>query len=91
MNFPFQQCIFHGSIPSQMVCDFCRDHLDVNKAAFADPRLELIIDDAKKQLEAGTLCVCRCRECINSITLPSFFLSPSWLLVRIGHPLLVSC
>mmetsp|Transcript_23336 Transcript_23336/g.64747 ORF Transcript_23336/g.64747 Transcript_23336/m.64747 type:complete len:312 (+) Transcript_23336:156-1091(+) len=35
----------------KVVCDFCRDHLEVNKEAFADPRLELIIDDAKAQLE----------------------------------------
>jgi len=35
----------------KVVCDFCRNHLDVNKGAFADPRLELIIDDAKVQLE----------------------------------------
>jgi predicted membrane-bound spermidine synthase len=36
---------------AQVVCDFCEAHLDNNKAAFADPRLELIIDDAKAQLE----------------------------------------
>eukprot|EP00193_Tetraselmis_chui_P006121 CAMPEP_0177757138 /NCGR_PEP_ID=MMETSP0491_2-20121128/3483_1 /TAXON_ID=63592 /ORGANISM="Tetraselmis chuii, Strain PLY429" /LENGTH=313 /DNA_ID=CAMNT_0019272769 /DNA_START=193 /DNA_END=1134 /DNA_ORIENTATION=- len=35
----------------KVVCDFCEAHLDNNKAAFADPRLELIIDDAKAQLE----------------------------------------
>lgn len=35
----------------QVVCDFCEKHLVANKAAFADPRLELIIDDARAQLE----------------------------------------
>ena len=39
----------------QVVCDFCRDHLEVNQEAFADPRLELIIDDAKVQLEVRYL------------------------------------
>ena len=44
----------------QVVCDFCRDHLEVNKEAFADPRLELIIDDAKAQLEVCYLDTRRC-------------------------------
>eukprot|EP00873_Tetraselmis_striata_P026404 jgi/Tetstr1/446668/TSEL_034189.t1 len=35
----------------KVVCDFCKSNLEVNKAAFDDPRLELIIDDAKAQLE----------------------------------------
>lgn len=35
----------------QAVCRFCEKHLDVNKAAFEDPRLELIYDDARAQLE----------------------------------------
>lgn len=35
----------------QVVCDFCAEHLEANKAAFADKRLQLIIDDARKQLE----------------------------------------
>ena len=35
-----------------MVCDFCEKHLEANKQAFADPRLHLIIDDARAQLEA---------------------------------------
>ncbi|KAK9815705.1 hypothetical protein WJX72_008341 [[Myrmecia] bisecta] len=35
----------------KVVCDFCNEHLEANKAAFADPRLELINDDARAQLE----------------------------------------
>lgn len=35
----------------QVVCDFCHAHLEVNKAAFESPRLELINDDARAQLE----------------------------------------
>lgn len=35
----------------QVVCDFCEKHLEANKAAFADPRLHLIVDDARAQLE----------------------------------------
>lgn len=34
-----------------MVCDFCREHLEHNQAAFDSPKLELINDDAKAQLE----------------------------------------
>merc|ERR1719203_2782113 len=33
------------------VVDFCREHLPENKEAFADPRLELVIEDAKVVLE----------------------------------------
>lgn len=36
---------------AQVVCSFCEKHLEVNTAAFRDPRLELIIDDARAQLE----------------------------------------
>jgi hypothetical protein len=35
-----------------VVVDFCRQNLPQNAAAFADPRLELIIDDAKGKLES---------------------------------------
>ncbi|KAK9837434.1 hypothetical protein WJX81_002188 [Elliptochloris bilobata] len=35
----------------QVVCEFCERHLAANKAAFADPRLELIINDAGAALE----------------------------------------
>lgn len=35
----------------QVVCDFCEEHLEANKAAFADPRLQLVVDDARAQLE----------------------------------------
>jgi len=34
----------------RVVCDFCEEHLPANKGAFADPRLELICDDAAAQL-----------------------------------------
>jgi thermospermine synthase len=34
-----------------VVCDFCHAHLADNKAAFESPRLELINDDARTQLE----------------------------------------
>ena len=37
----------------QVVCDFCHAHLEDNKAAFESPRLELIHDDARAQLEVG--------------------------------------
>jgi spermidine synthase len=37
---------------AQVVCDFCHAHLEKNKAAFECPRLELINDDARSQLEA---------------------------------------
>lgn len=37
----------------RVVCDFCEEHLPANKAAFADPRLELICDDAAAQLRAA--------------------------------------
>jgi thermospermine synthase len=36
------------------VVDFCREHLTVNAEAFADKRLDLVIDDAKVQLENAT-------------------------------------
>ena len=35
----------------QVVCDFCEAHLEANKAAFADPRFQLVVDDARAQLE----------------------------------------
>jgi len=36
----------------KVVCDFCEKHLLDNTDTFKDPRLDLIIDDAKKQLES---------------------------------------
>lgn len=33
------------------VCDFCNQHLQANQQAFADPKLHLIYDDAKAQLQ----------------------------------------
>lgn len=35
----------------QVVCSFCEKHLEANQAAFKDSRLQLIIDDARAQLE----------------------------------------
>jgi len=35
----------------KVVCDFCHAHLDANKTAFESPKLELIHDDARTQLE----------------------------------------
>lgn len=35
----------------QDVCDFCNQHLEANQEAFADPKLKLIYDDAKAQLQ----------------------------------------
>ena len=37
----------------KVVCDFCHAHLEANKGAFESPRLELINDDARAQLEAS--------------------------------------
>lgn len=37
---------------AQVVTDFCAQHLPRNTAAFADPRLQLINDDARTQLES---------------------------------------
>lgn len=36
-----------------VVCDFCERHLPANAAAFADARLDLVIDCAKARLEAA--------------------------------------
>ncbi|KAG7028910.1 Thermospermine synthase ACAULIS5, partial [Cucurbita argyrosperma subsp. argyrosperma] len=36
------------------VVDFCKSYLIVNKEAFSDPRLELIINDARAELENRT-------------------------------------
>ena len=35
----------------RVVCEFCEKHLEDNAETFKDPRLDLIIDDAKAQLE----------------------------------------
>ena len=35
----------------QVVCDFCHEHLEANKQAYADPRLHLIYNDAREELE----------------------------------------
>jgi len=42
----------HAACP-QAVTDFCALHLPRNKEAFSDPRLTLINDDARTQLEVG--------------------------------------
>lgn len=39
----------------EVVVAFCKEHLDENHAAFADPRLDLVIDDAKGWLERSDL------------------------------------
>lgn len=44
---PPEKIIFHV----QDVCDFCNQHLEANQEAFADPKLKLIYDDAKAQLQ----------------------------------------
>lgn len=44
-----EQCVMVDI--DQVVCDFCAEHLEANKAAFADPRLQLVVDDARAQLE----------------------------------------
>ena len=46
---PILQCVM-VDIDGDVV-DFCKEHLEQNKEAFADPRLDLIIDDAKKRIE----------------------------------------
>ena len=35
----------------QVVCDFCHEHLEANKQAYADPRLHLLYNDAREELE----------------------------------------
>ena len=35
----------------QDVCDFCHQHLEANQEAFAHPKLKLVYDDAKAQLQ----------------------------------------
>ena len=35
----------------EVVTSFCRTHLEANTAAFEDPRLDLVHDDARAQLE----------------------------------------
>nr|BCL66181.1 spermine synthase 1 [Volvox reticuliferus] len=37
----------------KVVTDFCSQHLERNRAAFLDPRLRLINDDARRQLETA--------------------------------------
>jgi len=37
------------------VVKFCKDHLEENHAAFADPRLTLVIDDAKAWVESSDM------------------------------------
>ena len=36
---------------AQVVCHFCEAHLEATKAAFAAPRFQLVVDDARAQLE----------------------------------------
>lgn len=39
------------ALDMQDVCDFCHQHLEANQEAFANPKLKLIYDDAKAQLQ----------------------------------------
>ena len=41
----------HVVLIKQDVCDFCNQHLEANQEAFANPKLKLIYDDAKAQLQ----------------------------------------
>eukprot|EP00736_Rhodelphis_marinus_P003340 Rmarinus@m.547 len=52
-----RECLRHKCVERVVMVDidadvvkFCKEHLEDNKAAFADPRLTLVIDDAEKQL-----------------------------------------
>lgn len=56
-----RECLRHKSLERCVmvdidgdVVDFCKKHLDENADAFADKRLELVIDDAKAWLERTT-------------------------------------
>ena len=66
-----------------MVCEFCERHLEANKAAFADPRLQLIINDARAELEAypGTFDVI-----IGDLADPVFG-GPCYQVCRLPRPL----
>eukprot|EP00899_Mesostigma_viride_P007216 jgi/Mesvir1/16496/Mv10049-RA.1 len=62
-GFTAREVLKHPSVEKCVMCDidkdvvdFCKEHLDVNKEAFADPRLELIIDDAKAELANSPRC-----------------------------------
>lgn len=44
-----EQCVMVDI--DEVVCSFCEKHLEANQAAFKDSRLQLIIDDARAQLE----------------------------------------
>lgn len=41
----------HNLPDMQDVCDFCHQHLEANREAFAHPKLTLVYDDAKAQLQ----------------------------------------
>ena len=47
----YSATIFGSILDMQDVCDFCHQHLEANQEAFANPRLKLIYDDAKAQLQ----------------------------------------
>jgi hypothetical protein len=50
LDFPCVPCPLFNL---QVVTDFCSQHLPRNTAAFKDPRMKLINDDARTQLEVG--------------------------------------
>ncbi|KAM7259440.1 hypothetical protein ACFE04_015181 [Oxalis oulophora] len=58
-----REILRHNTVEKVVMCDideevveFCRSYLEVNKEAFYDPRLELIINDAKVELENRKEC-----------------------------------
>lgn len=57
-----RECLRHKSLEKCVMVDidpevvgFCKKHLEENHAAFADPRLDCIIDDAKAWIEKSDL------------------------------------
>ncbi|XVE81597.1 hypothetical protein DITRI_Ditri15bG0077700 [Diplodiscus trichospermus] len=53
-----RETLRHNNVEKLVMCDideevveFCKSYLDVNREAFSDPRMELIINDARAELE----------------------------------------
>ncbi|GAV84838.1 Spermine_synth domain-containing protein [Cephalotus follicularis] len=58
-----RELLRHKTVDKVVMCDideevveFCRSYLEVNREAFCDPRLELIINDARAELENRNEC-----------------------------------
>ncbi|KAK4755805.1 hypothetical protein SAY87_009562 [Trapa incisa] len=58
-----REILRHKTVEKVTMCDideevveFCRSHLLVNRNAFCDPRLELVINDARAELESRNAC-----------------------------------